>query len=67
MQKMQQGDPRYKIIDIKGLQQKGVQPMELKDNAFLRGKVDELAAQFAIGGPLLFQKEAAVQDGKPTQ
>jgi pSer/pThr/pTyr-binding forkhead associated (FHA) protein len=64
LQKMQQGDPRYKILDVKALQQKGVQPMELKDNAFMRNKVDELASQFAIGGPLIFEKATNVQDGK---
>jgi pSer/pThr/pTyr-binding forkhead associated (FHA) protein len=62
--KMQLGDPRYKILDVKSLQQRGVQPMELKDNTFMRTKVDELAAQFAVGGPLVFNKTSSVQDGQ---
>lgn len=67
-QKVQQGDSRYTLIDIKALNQQGVQQMELSDDAFLRVKVDELAAKFAQGGPFVFEKkEQKVQNGQPVQ
>ncbi len=50
MKAAQMGDERYKIIDINGLNKDGVQAMELKDDNFLRQKVDAMAAKFELGG-----------------
>lgn len=42
--------------------------MELADDAFLRTKVDEMAAKFAVGGPFVFaDQQQQVQDGQPVQ
>ena len=68
IQKVQQGDPRYTLIDVNSLIKRGVQQMELTDDAFLRSKVDEMAAKFAVGGPLVFAaKKQAIQNGQPAQ
>lgn len=40
---MQAGDPRYMIVDVNGLFAEGVNPMELKDDNFLKEKVDQIA------------------------
>ena len=45
-QQIQQGNPKYQIIDIAALHQAGVKPMSLKDDAFLRKKVDDIAASW---------------------
>jgi hypothetical protein len=49
LQNMQAGDARYSVIDIAELEAKGVVPMELKDDDFLRKKVDEIAVRFSGG------------------
>lgn len=46
VQHIQEGDSRYKFIDVDALEAKGVVPMELKDNEFLRKKIDEIAENF---------------------
>lgn len=46
IQAAQQGDTRYLLIDVNDLESKGVIPMELADNDFLRQKVDALAVNF---------------------
>ncbi len=56
VEKIQQGDPRYSLIDVNALIKQGVQQMELSDDAFLRTKVDDLGAQLAVGGPFVFSK-----------
>jgi len=67
-QKVQQGDPRYTVVDVVALNKKGVQQMELSDDVFLRTKVDEMAAKFAIGGPFVFQnQQQKVQNGQQVQ
>lgn len=40
----QMGDPRYTIVDIHGVNAQGVTAMDLRDDSFLRGKVDQLVA-----------------------
>src|SRR5690606_155222 len=45
--KAQEGDPRYSIIDINPLIAQGVEPMNLTDDDFLKGKVDKLAENFS--------------------
>ena len=44
------GDQRYTIVDVNELIKQGVHPMELKDDLFMRQKVDELARNFNGGG-----------------
>jgi len=56
MQKAQQGDPGYSLIDVKQLIGNGVHPMELTDDAFMRVKVDQLAQRLTVGGPLVFNE-----------
>ncbi|HTI58682.1 hypothetical protein [Mucilaginibacter sp.] len=46
----QKGDTRNIVIDINDLEAKGVIPMELSDDEFLRKKVDDIAATFGGGG-----------------
>jgi hypothetical protein len=50
MEARQQGDTRNIIIDVNDLESKGVIPMELSDDDFLRKKVDDIAATFSGGG-----------------
>lgn len=67
-QRVQEGDPRYVLVDVNALNKRGVQQMELSDDAFLRTKVDEMANKFAIGGPFVFQgMQQQVQDGRVAQ
>lgn len=67
-QKVQQGDPRYTLVDVVALNKQGVQQMELSDDVFLRTKVDEMAAKFAQGGPFVFQNQKQqVQNGQQVQ
>ena len=47
---LQAGDQRYEIIDVTKLNKEGVVPMEMKDDDFLRKKVDEIAQSFEQGG-----------------
>lgn len=49
IQKAQMGDPRYSIVDVHALHGQGVTPMNLNDDAFLRKKIDEIAANFSGG------------------
>lgn len=46
-EQQQQGDPRYKIVDIHLANQNGATPMVLKDDIFLRNKVDEMVATWS--------------------
>ncbi|UJP65916.1 hypothetical protein [Mongoliitalea daihaiensis] len=46
-QKAMQGDPRYTIVDIHQLNMAGVTPMSLKDDEFMRQKVDKIADNFS--------------------
>lgn len=47
---LQKGDQRNIIIDVNGLEDRGVVPMELGDDEFLRKKVDDITASFSGGG-----------------
>jgi len=49
-QAAQMGDDRFNLIDIRQLVSEQIKPMELKDDAFLRQKVDQIAASWASGG-----------------
>lgn len=46
----QNGDPRYTMVDIHEVNQKGVTPMALKDDAFLRKKVDDIVGSWSAAG-----------------
>ncbi len=46
IQKAQTGDPRYTLVDIHAVNQEGVTPMVLKDDDFLRKKVDDIVASW---------------------
>lgn len=48
-QRAQMGDPRYNVIDIHTVNEQGVTSMNLKDDSFLRKKVDEIAASWNGG------------------
>lgn len=43
----QNGDPRYTIVDVHALNLQGVTPMALKDDEFLRKKVDDIVASWS--------------------
>lgn len=46
IQRAQMGDPRYNIVDIHTMNQQGITSMDLKDDAFLREKVDKIAVSW---------------------
>ncbi|MEM7086652.1 MAG: hypothetical protein AAF489_10750 [Bacteroidota bacterium] len=46
----QNGDPRYTMVDIHEVNQEGVTPMALKDDAFLRKKVDDIVGSWSAAG-----------------
>lgn len=62
MKAAQSGDPRYWIINIKDEISKGAVAMELKDDTFLRQKVDEIAKSFT-SGTVNTQQLPVVYDG----
>lgn len=45
----QNGDPRYTLVDVHEVNQQGVTPMALKDDAFLRKKVDDIVGSWSAG------------------
>lgn len=47
------GDPRYAIVDVHALNQQGVTAMTLKDNEFLRKKVDDIVSTWDGGKRVL--------------
>ncbi|MBW7870248.1 MAG: hypothetical protein H3C39_04220 [Flavobacteriia bacterium] len=52
------GDERYMIVDIRESIKNGAVAMELKDDSFLRGKVDEIARSF--GGGMAYNPQPQV-------
>lgn len=46
MQRAQSGDPRYTFVDIHGVNQQGATAMDLRDDQFLRSKVDQIVASW---------------------
>lgn len=46
IQRAQMGDPRYTLVDIHSINQQGITSMDLKDDTFMREKVDEIAASW---------------------
>ncbi|HNS46285.1 MAG TPA: hypothetical protein PKH94_03530 [Bacteroidales bacterium] len=54
IQKIQEGDRRYMYADIHELYAGGVHPMELRDDSFLRQKVDQVVASWGGKGAKQF-------------
>lgn len=52
MQYLQMGDERFSMLDIRELVQAQIKPMELKDDAFLRQKIDKIAESWSAGRAL---------------
>ncbi|WP_204344345.1 hypothetical protein [Psychroserpens algicola] len=52
IQRSQSGDPRYTIVDIHAVNQQGATAMDLKDNDFMRNKVDDIVASWSNGQPV---------------
>ncbi|HOF54944.1 MAG TPA: hypothetical protein PLD74_11695 [Prolixibacteraceae bacterium] len=50
IQKLQEGDSRFMYLDVHELNSTGVNPMELKDDSFLRQKVDQIVASWGGDG-----------------
>ena len=50
MQYAQNGDPRYTLVDIHAVNLDGATPMNLKDDDFLRKKVDDIVASWSNTG-----------------
>ena len=48
-QRAQNGDPRYTLVDIHAINKEGATAMDLKDDQFLRGKVDQVVASWSGG------------------
>ncbi|GAB4157625.1 MAG: hypothetical protein Tsb0033_09690 [Winogradskyella sp.] len=49
MKYAQMGDPRYTLVDIHNVNAQGVTSMDLKDNDFMRKKVDDIVASWSGG------------------
>ena len=49
IQMSQAGDPRYTIVDIHNVNTQGVTAMDLKDNDFMRKKVDDIVKSWSGG------------------
>ncbi len=49
MQYAQNGDPRYTMVDIHAMNLDGATPMNLKDDEFLRKKVDDIVNSWGSG------------------
>lgn len=62
----QQGDPRYTMVDIHMANQNGATPMVLKDDIFLRKKVDEMVAAWSGGSKESSTKVVYVPSPTPT-
>lgn len=65
-QRLQMGDDRYYIVDVTEELQRGVQPMELKEDNFTNQKIDELAAKWDGGGQnFAFQPNPGMDANNP--
>jgi len=57
----QNGDPRYTLVDIHEVNQEGVTPMALKDDAFLRKKVDDIVGSWSASGTTTLVNNSGAQ------
>lgn len=65
MTKAQSGDPRYTLVDIHAVNAQGVTSMNLKDNDFLKKKVDDIVASWGTGNTQT-QNPNEIQRPNPT-
>ena len=65
-EKRDQGDTGYTCLDIDALQAAGIVPMELKDDDYLRKKVDDIAATFNTESEAPPQTQQVAQQGDDT-
>ncbi len=49
IERSQMGDPRYTLVDIHAVNQQGATAINLKDNDFMRKKVDDIVASWSGG------------------
>jgi len=63
LQKMEEGDERYSVIEIRENIKMGAVAPELKDDEFLRKKIDEIAASFG-GAPTATVENLLPQEKK---
>lgn len=61
MQKVQEGDPRYMYVDIQELFAGGVNPMELRDDSYLRQKIDQIVGSWDGKGAKQFNPNVGTQ------
>ena len=73
IQKALAGDPRYTIVDVRALNGEGIVPPELKDDTFLREKVDEIAQRWTterqrpqVSAPQRRTQQPQTSDRQPT-
>lgn len=62
-QRAQSGDPRYTLVDIHAVNQEGVTSMDLKDDQFLRGKVDQVVASWSGEAPIQSNTNPSINTG----
>ena len=63
-QKLSTGDDRYRIVDIRECVNKGAVSMELKDDSYLRQKIDEIAQSFEPGGQRIAEPRQQVANNQ---
>lgn len=54
-QRAQSGDPRYTLVDVHAVNQEGATAMDLKDNDFMRKKVDDIVSSWSGKQPVQSQ------------
>jgi len=64
---VQKGTPGYYLLDLEQLNENGYKEMELKDDQFLRQKVDQLAQSFQGGGGNETQQQQQPQQNDEQQ
>ena len=64
IQRSQSGDPRYTIVDVHAVNQQGATAMDLKDNDFMRKKVDDIVALWSGGQPVTKRDDQRRRDDR---
>jgi hypothetical protein len=64
MQNAQNGDPRYTLVDIHAVNLDGATPMNLKDDDFLRKKVDDIVASWSNKGVTITNNDIAQNNSR---
>ncbi len=60
---VQSGDERYTVVDVNEVMKSGILPMELKDDQFLRQKIDNIALSFNPGQQVNYNQGQQFADG----